>query len=133
MNEANNNSIVNKYLLNILNINTISVNVIIFKFPINNVLKMCTLIKMILYNGAHNVEIFHKYQKKTNHSVSYVQVSVMAVQQRNALRSHTNSVNGAQSEYSEYRRRSSPKLPQARLCCDGYVCHFWAIIFFFSF
>uniref|UniRef100_A0A183D5Y1 G_PROTEIN_RECEP_F1_2 domain-containing protein n=1 Tax=Gongylonema pulchrum TaxID=637853 RepID=A0A183D5Y1_9BILA len=55
-------------------------------------------------------------------------INLMNVRQKSASRSQASSINGAQSEYSEYRRRSSPKLPQARLCCDGYAPHIFAIV-----
>ncbi|VDN01046.1 unnamed protein product [Thelazia callipaeda] len=55
-------------------------------------------------------------------------VSMSSVRQKSASRSQASSINGAQSEYSEYRRRNSSKLPQTSLCCDGYAPHIFAII-----
>ncbi|KAL3981884.1 putative integral membrane protein [Acanthocheilonema viteae] len=55
-------------------------------------------------------------------------ISMSNVRQKSAFRSQASSINGAQSEYSEYRLRSSSKLPQTRLCCDGYAPHIFAII-----
>ncbi|VDK82815.1 unnamed protein product [Litomosoides sigmodontis] len=55
-------------------------------------------------------------------------ISMSAMRQRSAFRSQAGSINGAQSEYSEYRLRSSPNMPRARLCCDGYAPHIFAII-----
>ncbi|VDP12646.1 unnamed protein product [Onchocerca flexuosa] len=55
-------------------------------------------------------------------------ISMSNVRQKNAFRSQANSINGAQSEYSEYRLQSSSKVPQSKLCCDGYASHIFAII-----
>uniref|UniRef100_A0A0R3S4V8 Nucleoporin NDC1 n=1 Tax=Elaeophora elaphi TaxID=1147741 RepID=A0A0R3S4V8_9BILA len=55
-------------------------------------------------------------------------ISISNVRQKNTFRSQASSINGAQSEYSEYRLRSSSKVPQAKLCCDGYAPHIFAII-----
>ncbi|VDM10340.1 unnamed protein product [Wuchereria bancrofti] len=55
-------------------------------------------------------------------------ISMSNVRQKSAFQNQTSSINGAQSEYSEYRLRSSSKVPQARLCCDGYAPHIFAII-----
>uniref|UniRef100_A0A915PLA1 Uncharacterized protein n=1 Tax=Setaria digitata TaxID=48799 RepID=A0A915PLA1_9BILA len=55
-------------------------------------------------------------------------ISISNARQKSAFRYQANSINGAQSEYSEYRLRSSSKFPQARLCCDGYAPHIFAII-----
>ncbi|CAG9539216.1 unnamed protein product [Cercopithifilaria johnstoni] len=55
-------------------------------------------------------------------------INMSNVRQKSAFRSQASSISGTQSEYSEYRLRSSSKVPQARLCCDGYVSHIFAII-----
>ncbi|VDK63503.1 unnamed protein product [Onchocerca ochengi] len=55
-------------------------------------------------------------------------ISMSNVRQKSAFRSQASSINGAQSEYSEYRLRSSSKVPQGKLCCDGYASHIFAII-----
>ncbi|EJD75530.1 hypothetical protein LOAG_17337 [Loa loa] len=55
-------------------------------------------------------------------------ISISNVRQKSAFRSQASVINGAQSEYSEYRLRNSSKVPQTKLCCDGYAPHIFAII-----
>lgn len=43
----------------------------------------------------------------------------MTVRYKNAVRSQMSNSNGPQSDYSEYRKKSSSKAPLIKLCCDG--------------